>query len=138
VIDEFGVIKIDLSSPDNTYPKGSYSWEFIAVDGTPNGTVMDSGTEQCHGVPGSLDTTPPNTTIDFGPSGSVKSREATFNFSSTEPANATFQTRLDGGDWEDPVTATSKTYSDLANGTHTFDVKAIDAAGNTDPTPGQP
>jgi hypothetical protein len=45
---------------------------------------------------------------------------------------------LDGGDWEDPVTATSKTYSDLANGTHTFDVKAIDAAGNTDPTPGQP
>jgi acid phosphatase type 7 len=135
VIDEFGVIKLDLSSPDNTYPKGSYSWGFIAVDGTPNGTVIDSGTEQCHGVPGSLDTTPPNTTIVSGPSATVKSREATFTFSSTEPSNATFQTRLDGGIWEANGTATSKTYSNLANGTHTFDVKATDAAGNTDPTP---
>jgi len=81
------------------------------------------------------DTTPPDTTIVSGPSGTVKSRDATFTFSSTEPSNATFQTRLDGGIWEANGTATSKTYSNLANGTHTFDVKATDAAGNTDPTP---
>jgi acid phosphatase type 7 len=80
------------------------------------------------------DTTPPNTTIVSGPSGTVKSRDAKFTFSSTEPSNATFQTRLDGGPWE-LGTATSKTYSQLPNGTHTFDVKATDAAGNTDPTP---
>ena len=135
MIDEFGVIKLALDA-------GSYTWAFIAVDGTANGTVMDSssevygpgGSEQCHGAPGSLDTTPPETTIDSGPSGTVKSREATFTFSSTEPSNATFQTRLDGGDWE-AGTATSKKYSDLANGTHTFEVKATDAAGNTDSTP---
>jgi hypothetical protein len=256
VIDNFGVIKVDLDA-------GSYRWAFIAVDGTANGTVMDSssdvygpgGSEQCHGAPGSpdttpptvtgiapgnggsnvpigskveatfskamdantiygstftltkpdgpdadtnpdpvsdtvaydstsnkatlspsanldysttytatvkggangvkdaagnplaadevwtfttaappADTTPPDTTIVSGPSGTVKSRNATFTFSSTEPPNATFQTRLDGGIWESNGTATSKTYSKLANGTHTFEVKATDAAGNTDPT----
>jgi hypothetical protein len=62
IIDKFGVIKLDLNGPDNTYPKGSYSWEFIAADGTANGTVMDSGTDQCHGVPGSTGTTPPTLT----------------------------------------------------------------------------
>jgi hypothetical protein len=85
--------------------------------------------------PPPTDTTPTNTTIVSGPSGNVKSRDATFTFSSTEPPNATFQTRLDGGIWEANGTATSKTYSTLANGTHTFEVKATDAASNTDPTP---
>jgi large repetitive protein len=42
---------------------------------------------------------------------------------------------LDGGIWEANGTATSKTYSNLANGTHTFEVKATDAASNTDPIP---
>src|SRR5215204_6337923 len=55
VVIDFGVIKLDLDA-------GSYSWEFRAVDGTANGTVMDSGTEQCHGVPGSTGTTPPTVT----------------------------------------------------------------------------
>jgi hypothetical protein len=36
-----GVIRMDLSG-------GSYSWKFVAVDGTANGTVMDSGSESCH------------------------------------------------------------------------------------------
>jgi acid phosphatase type 7 len=247
VVLEFGVIKVDLDA-------GSYNWEFIAVDGTANGTVMDSGTEQCHGVPGNpettpptvtnvapgngatnvpigskveatfskamdantisgstftltkpdgpdedtnpdlvlgttvtysstsntatlspttnldysttytatvkggangvkdaagnplsadevwtfttaADTTPPDTTIVSGPSGTAKSSDATFTFSSTEPSNATFQTRLDGGNWEANGKVTSKTYSNLANGTHKFEVKASDAAGNTDPIP---
>jgi acid phosphatase type 7 len=82
-----------------------------------------------------VDTAPPDTTITDGPLLTVKSRDATFTFSSTEPSNATFQTRLDGGNWEANGTATSKTYNKLANGTHTFAVKATDAAGNTDPTP---
>jgi acid phosphatase type 7 len=133
-IDTFGVLKLDLGAD-------SYTWTFIAADGTANGIVMDSssdvygpgGREQCHGAPASLDTTPPETTIVSGPSGTVKSREAKFTFSSTEPSN--FQTRLDGGNWEANGAVTSKTYSNLANGTHTFEVKATDAAGNEDPTP---
>src|SRR5215213_9872452 len=58
VVDKFGVIKLDLDAPR----PGSYSWAFIAVDGTANGTVMDSGSDQCHGVPGSTGTTPPTVT----------------------------------------------------------------------------
>src|SRR5215203_1495451 len=82
-----------------------------------------------------VDTAPPDTTITSGPLLTVKSRDATFTFSSTEPSNATFQTRLDAGKWEANGTATSKTYNNLANGTHTFEVKATDAADNTDTTP---
>jgi len=143
-----GILRMDLSD-------GYYSWAFIAADGTPTGKVVDStanpldpsygaenppnstnpaGTEACHGAPGSADTTPPDTVIDSGPSGTVKTRDARFTFFSTEPSDATFQTRLDGGPWE-LGTATSKTYSQLPNGTHTFNVKATDAAGNADPTP---
>ena len=55
IINNFGVIKLDLDA-------GSYRWAFIAVNGTANGTVMNSGTDQCHGVPGSTGTTPPTVT----------------------------------------------------------------------------
>jgi acid phosphatase type 7 len=55
IINKFGVIKLDLDA-------GSYRWAFIAVDGTANGNVMNSGTDQCHGVPGSTGTTPPTVT----------------------------------------------------------------------------
>ena len=36
-----GIIRMDLSG-------GSYSWKFVAVDGTANGADMDSGSEACH------------------------------------------------------------------------------------------
>jgi hypothetical protein len=55
VIDKFGVIKLALDAR-------SYSWAFIAVDGTANGTAIDSGSEQCHGVPASGGATPPTVT----------------------------------------------------------------------------
>ena len=35
------IIRMDLSG-------GSYSWKFVAVDGTANGADMDSGSEACH------------------------------------------------------------------------------------------
>ena len=44
IFDTPGIIRMDLSS-------GSYSWKFVAVDGTRRGKVMDStptGTESCH------------------------------------------------------------------------------------------
>ncbi len=78
------------------------------------------------------DTTAPETTIDSGPSGPVTTDSASFAFSSSE-AGSSFECRLDGGAWG-PCTS-PRAYSDLANGSHTFDVRATDAAGNTDPTP---
>jgi hypothetical protein len=100
IIDKFGVIKVDLDA-------GSYSWEFIAVDGTANGTVMDSGTDQCHGVPGNPETTPPTVTKLAPGNGAtlvpIESKvEATFSkamdaASVTAPGNFTL-TKPDGPD----------------------------------------
>ncbi|KRE93577.1 hypothetical protein ASG76_14115 [Nocardioides sp. Soil774] len=78
------------------------------------------------------DTTPPDTTITAGPSGTTNDSTPTFSFTSTE-AGSTFQCRVDGGAW---VSCTSPfTTAVLADGSHTFEVRATDAAGNTDATP---
>ena len=78
-----------------------------------------------------VDTTPPETTIDSGPSGAIAGTSATFEFSS-EP-DAQFQCRLDNAVFA--ACTSPETYSGLAAGTHTFRVRAIDGAGNRDPTP---
>jgi Glycosyl hydrolase family 99 len=78
------------------------------------------------------DTTPPQTTITSGPTGTVSAQDASFAFSSSE-RRSTFQCRLDGVPF---ATCTSpKLYSGLVNGAHRFEVRAQDRAGNVDPTP---
>ena len=110
VVLDFGVIKVDLDA-------GSYSWAFIAVDGTANGTVKDSGSEQCHSAPGSTGTTPPTvTTISPGNGGSdvpIGTKvEATFDraMDATTISGSTFTlTKPDGPDSDtnpDPVSGT--------------------------------
>jgi hypothetical protein len=80
------------------------------------------------------DTTPPETTITAGPAeGSTTTQaDTSFSFSSSE-ANSTFSCQLDGGGFS-PCTS-PKSYRGLPNGSHAFEVKATDAAGNTDATP---
>ena len=82
--------------------------------------------------PPPADTTPPETTIDSGPSGTVDYGEATFNFSSSEP-NSTFECSLDDAAFD--ICTSPKSYTGLGNGQHTFEVRARDAAGNVDATP---
>ena len=78
------------------------------------------------------DTTPPDTTITAGPTGSTPSTDATFAFSSSE-SGSTFQCSLDGAAFQSCASPT--TYQGLAVADHQFAVRAIDAAGNVDPTP---
>ena len=78
------------------------------------------------------DTTPPESTIVSGPSGTVSSASASFTFSSSE-SGSTFECRLDGGAYGS--CASPMSYANLSDGSHTFRVRATDAAGNTDATP---
>jgi peptidoglycan/xylan/chitin deacetylase (PgdA/CDA1 family) len=79
-----------------------------------------------------VDTIAPNTTITSGPSGTITSSSATFTFTATE-AGATFECRLDTGAWA--ACTSPKAYTGLATGSHTFRVRAKDAAGNVDGSP---
>jgi DNA-directed RNA polymerase specialized sigma24 family protein len=79
-----------------------------------------------------VDTVRPGTTIVAGPKGSTSSTRATFRFSSSEPGSS-FECRLDAGAWKS--CGSPKTFSGLAHGSHTFRVRAIDAAGNRDASP---
>ena len=83
-----------------------------------------------------VDTTPPDTTITSGPSGTITVNSASFGFSSE--AGATFQCKLDGPGASTGTYASCtppKAYSSLANGSYTFSVKGADGVGNVDPTP---
>jgi large repetitive protein len=77
-----------------------------------------------------IDTTAPDTTISSAPkSGTATS--ATFAFSASE--GGSFECRLDDAPFA--VCASPKSYSPLRPGDHRFEVRAVDAAGNADPTP---
>lgn len=79
-----------------------------------------------------IDASPPNTRIVSGPSRTTVSHTAKFGFRSSEPGSR-FQCKLDRHAWR--ACSSPKTYRDLRSGRHTFRARAIDAAGNVDPTP---
>src|SRR5439155_16004588 len=66
------------------------------------------------------------------PPANTSSTTATFDLASNE-AGSTFDCRLDGGPYAS--CSTPKTYTALADGSHTFDVRATDQAGNVDTSP---
>ena len=78
------------------------------------------------------DDTPPDTTMDSGPSGPTNAASPTFGFSANEPGSW-FECRIDGGGWGE--CSAPHTAGPLADGGHSFDVRATDPAGNPDPTP---
>jgi uncharacterized repeat protein (TIGR01451 family) len=84
-----------------------------------------------------VDTTPPDTKITSSPSNPSYSNSATFTFNGTDnvtpSGSLTFECKLDSGAWT--ACTSPKTYSSLASGSHTFSVRAKDAAGNVDATP---
>src|SRR5207302_6552590 len=77
-----------------------------------------------------IDTAAPDTTLTATPPAVTNSSSASFAFAATE-AGSTFQCALDGGAFA--PCASPQSYSALASGNHTFQVRATDPAGNTDP-----
>jgi hypothetical protein len=86
-----------------------------------------------------VDNAPPDTQITAGPSGTVAQTSATFTFTGTDNATPTgtlvFAWRVDGGPYSAFSGTTTVTLTDLGEGSHVFDVKARDLAGNQDMTP---
>jgi hypothetical protein len=76
-----------------------------------------------------IDTKAPNTSITASPSKLTNNPQATFSFTSTEAGSA-FECSLDGGAFA--ACASPWTSAPLADGIHTFQVRAIDPAGNAD------
>jgi hypothetical protein len=80
-----------------------------------------------------VDTVAPDTAVNAGPAAATSSATASFTYSG-DPLSGTainrYECRLDGGSWH-----ACADYSGLADGEHRFEVRATDAAGNTDATP---
>ena len=124
------VVNTDTTSPY------SFSWNSAsiadgpatiaarAVDPSNNSTTTTN-------INVTVDNTPPDTTITAGPTGTVASTSATFSFTATE--TATFACKLDGAAFSNCTSPV--TYTVLASGAHTFQVRGTDAAGNVDATP---
>ncbi len=102
---------------------GAHTFEVKATDaaGNTDASVASRGF--------TVDTTAPDTQIDSGPTGPTNDSTPTFGFSSPD-GGTTFQCRVDS----DPFAACTSTHTTtaLADGAHTFEVRATDPAGNTD------
>ena len=97
--------------------------------------VVQFGPAAAPPPPPAGDTTPPDTLIEDGPSNSTTSTSAELNFEADEPG-ATFECRLDSLLESAFQACTSpKNYTGLSLGSHRFDVRAVDAAGNEDESP---
>jgi hypothetical protein len=109
---------------------GMYTFKVRATDKAGNqGSAVAFDWE----VDNSLaDTTPPETTIVSKPSDPSNSSTASFTYTSNEPGS-TFECAIEGAFAACPPTGI--TYTGLAEGAHTFQVRAIDTSSNVDPTP---
>ena len=82
-----------------------------------------------------VDTTAPDTKlVTVPPQGDTGEKGSTFEFVADDK-NATFECSLDGAEFA--ACASPTTYLGLKEGEHVFRVRAVDAAGNRDPTPAE-
>jgi hypothetical protein len=96
----------------------------------PTGSTFEAGSQSSNGQVSI--TALPDTTIDSHPSARTRRRSASFTFSSPN-SGVTFQCQLDGAGFAPCTPPVS--YTALARTRHTFQVRALDVAGNADPTP---
>jgi hypothetical protein len=101
--------------------EGAHTFAVQAVDPAGNQSTVTSYTWTIDVTP------PPAPTITSAPPAVTDSTSATFSFLDGD-ASAGFQCRLDSAGFSDCTSPV--TYEQLAQGVHTFRVKAIDPAGN--------
>ncbi|MBX3034925.1 MAG: hypothetical protein KF865_13475 [Bdellovibrionaceae bacterium] len=79
-----------------------------------------------------VDTTPPAVTITTRPASPTNQTGANFGYSATDSGSgiARIECRLDGAAFAD-CSSGQKSYTNLGAGSHTFEARALDKAGNT-------
>lgn len=138
-----GLSGVSVSTVTPTSAAPSTVWTVTATTGTGSGTLTlylanDAGVSRSIGslpVAGetyTVDKTSPDTTINTFPTNPSNSSSSSFTFSSPKPG-VTFQCKLDAGAFNSCTSP--QTYTGLADGQHTFQVRAVDSIGNVDPTP---
>ncbi len=110
------------ASYSSTVGNGDHTFDVWAIDAAGNQSTNPAEATW------TVDTTPPNVLIDSGPTGYVRTTNASFSFHSGD-AGATFECHLDSLAWA--ACTSPEAYSSLPEGQHTFYVRAIDALGNT-------
>ncbi|HEU4905811.1 MAG TPA: Ig-like domain-containing protein, partial [Solirubrobacterales bacterium] len=113
--------------------QGSHKFEVRAIDGAGNVDASPASHEW------SIDSLAPETQISAQPPALTGSSKATFEFTGSDPGGsgvASFQCRRDSTEpvgWQ--LCSSPRVYTSLAEGAHTFEVRAIDNAGSPDPSP---
>ena len=112
---------------------GAHTFEVRAIDTAGNADQSPAT------FTWTIDTAAPNTTIDSSPPALSNAASANFAFSGSDAGGsgvASFECRIDSTQAADWGSCSSpKSYSNLSDGAHTFEVRAIDQAGNVDQTP---
>ena len=126
---------VSCTSPQSyaTLADGSHSFEVRAIDQAGNADASPAAFSW------SIDTTAPQTQVDTHPSSPSNSAAAQFAFSGTDTGGsgvASYECRRDSSqaaDWE--ACSSPKSYASLGEGAHSFEVRAVDVAGNADGSP---
>lgn len=126
-----GVASSSPASPVVLSSEGSSVSSSVTVtDNAGNSAGFSTGTFK-------IDKTAPETSLTGStPPSLSNSRSATFTFQGSDDTSlvAGFEYRLDGGTWT-AASNGSQSLSGLSDGQHTFEVRAVDGAGNRDATP---
>jgi lysophospholipase L1-like esterase len=111
---------------------GGASPSGVATDSSDRVYAVDRGNSRIQRFH-ETDATPPDTQIDSAPSDpSVVNVSFAFSSPDSSLLNPGFECRLDSGEWV--ACSSPKNYSSLSEGSRTFQVRAVDAAGNPDPS----
>jgi uncharacterized repeat protein (TIGR01451 family) len=138
-----GATTINITGGPTTY---NVAVSGMTGDGTVSATIAAGVATGSLGEPNAAsssgdntvtyDATAPDTSILTNPANPTNNTSASFTFSGTDGSGVgglTFECNLDGGGFS--ACSSPKNYSSLSDGSHTFQVRAVDSLGNTDATP---
>lgn len=112
----------------------SVPWALAIGPDDRNVYVASSGDDAVSTFSREPDTPPPNAIVVSGPAGAIVNPSPTFSLGSDDPGFlARFECSVDGGAFA--PCASPLTLGPLAAGPHSFQLRAVDTAGNVDPTP---